>query len=185
MGLELYFLSDPRTSPDLTGALADEAELVRNHLPVRNLPELVYRALGEATNRKSRISSLVISGHGGPNHIEIGGTSIYVTDLPAYSATLALLTPHFAPGAAVTLWGCQVGNATALMKRLSAIWHGVKVQAMTGDITTWKFLIWGGTVEEGDRVICFFDHCWIDNRPFNPRRPTGDVADFPVPPRAG
>jgi len=173
MGLELYFLSDPRTSKDASGALAEEAKIVKSHIPIANLRDLVYRAIYEVGARKQKISSLVISGHGGPHHITIGTTTLYVQNIPDHAAWLRLLGPLFTRDAVVTVWGCQCASTTALLQALSALWGGVKVQALTGDITPWSFWIFGDFVGEGDRTVCVYSNCWVDNSKFDPRDPTG------------
>src|ERR1700692_350187 len=75
-GLFLYFLGDPASVNDATGALKDEATLVRNYLPIRSLPDLILRAISEVNRTGSKIERMVISGHGSRYAMAIGDTWI-------------------------------------------------------------------------------------------------------------
>lgn len=157
MGLFLYFLSDPKKAHDATGAIAEEAKIVRNHIPVMNVAEIVQRAIDQCALHREKIKHLVISGHGSKHHMRFGAEGISVDNVHEFAPTLRRLIPYFEPGATVTLWGCEAGQNQALLMKLSFILR-VRVQGAIEDISVGT---WGpfGYVSSSDMNTCVMMIC--------------------------
>lgn len=177
-GLHLYFMSNPNQGD--FGVMATEAKIVRDYIPIQDPYDFVAKALLAVSYYGRKIETMIISGHGHSNHITIGTTQISTRNSQELARALALLhplallRPHFAKNAVVTLWECRVGQANLLLQMLSTIWGGVKVQAFTGDVNVWNLKIFGGMSAEGDQIVCMFNNCWTGGTPyveFDPRNP--------------
>ena len=169
-GLNLYFLSNPNQN-DL-GAMASEAKIVRDYIPIQDPLDFVAKALLAVSYYGRKIETMIISGHGWSNHFTIGTSQISIRNFQEFAGALALLRPHFAKDAVVTLWECRVAKGNVLLQLLSAVWGGVKVQAFTGDVTVWSWKVFGGMSAEGDQIVCVFNNCWNGATPyvqFDPR----------------
>jgi hypothetical protein len=168
-GLFLYFLSDPALGDDSTGALKDEAEIVRNYIPVRNPADLVWRAVIEFNRTGYKIKRMVISGHGTRYAMQIGDTWINLDNRLKWAPQLAMLRPYFSENASVYLFGCRVGQNSDLLMTLSALWGGVRVEAMTGDIMSGSWGPFGGFLYEGEKRVCIYTFCYFNNIDKDPR----------------
>jgi hypothetical protein len=91
---------------------------------------MVERVLALAKSGDT-ITGLTIHGHGNEEGQYVGSNWLSAATLPLYRESLAKLTPKFDKKAAVTLGGCNVGYAEALLQQLSELWEGVIVRAGT------------------------------------------------------
>lgn len=108
------------------------------------------------------VDQLCIVGHGNQTGQYIGADWVDFSSLGTHSKNLKRLRPHFCAGAVVTLEGCEVGNASSLMKGLSNLFDGVPVRAGTA---FQRPLIPG--LEGGVRT-CVPDRCsYTGRRPFD------------------
>ncbi len=112
------------------------------HTSVKDMVSKIIKHIGS-----SRIQNLLISGHGSPGYQSVGaGTSWDTTgnkSLQLEPGTMYLLgdaemhlrslNNHFAPGAIVTLGGCEVGKDLDLVKAVSMALDGRPVQAGTAN----------------------------------------------------
>lgn len=178
-GLQLYFMSNPNQG-DL-GTMASEAKIVRDYIPILDPWDFVAKALLAVSYYGRKIETMIISGHGWSNHLTIGTLQISTHNFHEWAGALALLRPHFAKNAVVTLWECRVAQRNVLLQMLSTVWGGVKVQAFTGDVTVWSWKSIGGMSADGDQIVCMFNNCWNGGTPyvqFDPRNPQQE----PLPP---
>ena len=174
MGLHLYFLSDPTKVHDFNGAIADEAKIVAQHIPITSIHQIVSVATAQCSLYQQKIKHLIISGHGSRYYARIGHDEVGVDTVEKYAWILSQLRPFLEPAAVVTLWGCDVGKNKELLQKLSRI-LGVRVQGAISPITVG---VWGpfGYMSSEDTNVCF--RTWCYTRPnFNPRAPDG-MPDF-------
>ncbi|PTM40947.1 DUF4347 domain-containing protein [Bosea sp. 124] len=157
MGLVLYFLSDPKSVYDGTGAVKEEAKVIRSHIPIRNVIEIVAHTAVQCGYQKQLVSHLIISGHGTRYRMNFGNDKIGLDNISLFEPQLRKLKPYLLKDATVTLWGCNAGVNVALLMTLSMI-LGARVQGATEDISVGT---WGpfGYMSESEMNVCILAQC--------------------------
>ncbi|UCD75115.1 MAG: DUF4347 domain-containing protein [Phycisphaerales bacterium] len=93
--------------------------------------QTMVKQILDLTDSDNTVAALTIHGHGNQTGQYVGRDWLDIYTLPKYREELAKLTPHFEEDAIVTLGGCNVGHAEALLQRLSELWGGIAVRAGT------------------------------------------------------
>jgi len=154
----------------MPGYNEDLLKYYRNSIAVNNIEDFINRVISEVIVRKRLIRTMVIGSHGhgipsGYGHFKIGRTFVDTTD-DGYKEImkLRLIAPYFLNEAAVYIVACKTGNATILLKRVSAALGGISVHGYTSDITTSGYGPFGadmdnGTDDGGREIVCWPSAC--------------------------
>jgi hypothetical protein len=162
--LSLYFIADPNVTEDHDGALATEMRIIKDHILIRDVDDLIRRVIHECNTRGGRVKNMVIAGHGNKWTYRIGKSLIGIgsPELPR----LAVLRGFFSPNAVVLINACECGQNDELIKQTAGI-LGVTVIAYTGETDVYHWWVFKGVVPRGTKVICTAGGCrkttaWIE-----------------------
>jgi hypothetical protein len=167
----LYFIDDNGGGFSWLSGLFTIGEIY-----ITSVAGLVDKALAEETKKGKKIDEMFIIGHGAPGWQGVGAgkgetadpngeKSLEVDDATgklkgAAETQLNRLKGHFAPGAVVTLGGCEVAKGTEgqkLLRAVSKALGGVPVQG--GDVA--QHSISPGS--EGNVIRCNDATCWVQS----------------------
>lgn len=158
--LRLYFISDPAVTDDPGGALATEAKIIKDHILIKDLNDLIRRTIQHCVKHKAQVGVMVIASHGNTGTFVLGPTLHHATDNRLWA--LAVLQPFFAKDGVLIINACECGNSQDLMMKLAKI-LGVTVVGYTGMIDVYKWLVWEGIKPSGNTVICTATGCRESN----------------------
>ena len=162
--LKLYFISDPKVSDDPGGALATEAKIVKDHILIKDMGDLIQRTIQNCVKRRGLVQVMVIASHGNSYVFDIGKNTFGTGDNRLWG--LSVIRPFFAPGAFLIINACECGNNQELMRQVAKI-LGVTVIAYTGDVDVYKWLAYEGIIPRGNTVTCTASGCretdpWVE-----------------------
>lgn len=154
--LKLYFISDPKVADDPGGALATEAKIIKDHILIKDMGDLIQRVIQNCMKRKGLVGAMIIASHGNSYTFDIGKNTIGIGDQRLQG--LSVLRPWFAPDAYLIINACECGNSQELMRQVAKI-LGVTVIAYTGMVDVYKWLFSEGVVPRGNTVVCTVSGC--------------------------
>ncbi|MBC7898607.1 MAG: DUF4347 domain-containing protein [Saprospiraceae bacterium] len=178
--LKLYFIADPKVNDDPDGALAIEAKIIKDHIVIKDINDLIHRVIQNCVKRKGLVGAMVIASHGNSYTFDIGSNTVGIGDLRL--PTLSVLRPWFAPDAYLIINACECGNSQELLRQVAKI-LGVTVVAYTGMVDVYKWLFYEGIVPRGNTVVCTASGCreinhWEEARKKMLSGPGDDMPGF-------